>query len=200
MISYKLKTAPTTEPVTLAEAKLHLKVDSDTTDDNLITALITAAREIVENYTGRALINQTWEACFEEFPDEEDADDNYVPLRPGPLSSISSVVYLDTAGVSTTASASTLYEADAYSMPGRLCLRYGQVWPSTRDVQNAVTVTFVAGYGSAAASVPGAIKAAILLIIGHLYEHRESVVIGANPTELPQGALSILNPYRIIEA
>ncbi len=63
---WKLKTAPAVEPISTSEAKLHLKLDSDTTDDTLIAALITAAREIIENMTGRALINQTWEMSLKE--------------------------------------------------------------------------------------------------------------------------------------
>lgn len=186
----KLKTAPVTEPVSSTEAKLHLKIDSDTTDDNLITALITAAREAAENYIGRALISQTWEAYFNGFPDE-------ITLRPGNLSSITSITYIDGDGVTQTLSTS-VYEADTYSNPGKACLKYSKSWPTVRDIQNSVCVTYVCGYG-AAANVPGAIKAAILLIIGHLYEHRESVVIGANPLELPQGACFLLDPYRLIE-
>lgn len=193
-MGYKLKTAPATEPVSLAEAKLHLRVDTDCTDeDTLIGALITAAREMVENYTGLALINQTWEYTCDEFPDDD------LALRPAPLSSISSITYVDTAGTTQTASALTLYAADTYSIPGAATLRYGQTWPSVRDLRNSITVTYVAGFGAAGSSVPGPIKAAILLLIGHLFEHRESVVIGTISSDLPQGVEYLLNPYRVIE-
>lgn len=198
-MGYKLKTAPTVEPITLTEAKLHLKIDSDTTDDNLITALIQAARESCENYTGRAFINQTWELTLDEFPDEGDSDDNYIELYPSPLSSITSIIYKDLDGVSQTASSSTLYEADAYSTPGRACLKYGQVWPTAQEIQNSITVTFVAGYGAAGSNVPAAIRTAILMLIGHLYEHRESVNVGNMVTEMPMGVQYLLDPYRIIQ-
>lgn len=192
-MGYKLKTGPSVEPVSSTEAKLHLKIDSDTTDDTLIAALITAARETAENYTGRALINQIWELAINEFP-----DDDFIELPPSPLSSITSLIYQDADGVNTTASSSTLYEPDLYSVPGRLCLRYGQAWPTARDIQNSITVTYVSGYGSAGSSVPGAIKAAILLIIGHLYENREAVDLN-NLEELPMGAKFLLEPYRVIK-
>jgi uncharacterized phiE125 gp8 family phage protein len=198
-MGYKLKTAPTIEPISSTEAKLHLKIDSDTTDDNLIAALITAARESAENYTGRAFINQTWEATFDEFPDEGDADDLYIELRPSPLSSITSITYKDINNATQTASSSTLYEADTYSIPGRACLKYGQYWPIALEIQNSIVVTFVAGYGAAATAIPGPIKAAILLILGHLYAHRESVNIGNIVTEVPQGAAFLLEPYRVIQ-
>jgi uncharacterized phiE125 gp8 family phage protein len=193
-MGYKLKTAPAVEPVTLEEAKLHLRVDSDCTgEDVLITSLITAARQMVENYTGLALINQTWEMLVDEFPDDDMA------LRPAPLSSITSITYTDINGATQTASPTTVYTADTYSLPGAAVLRYGQTWPTVRDIKNAITVTYVAGFGTAASSVPGPIKAAILLLIGHLFEHRESVVIGTISSELPQGVEYLLNPYRLIE-
>ena len=192
-MGFKLKTAPTTEPISLAEAKLHLKVDTDlTADDNLITALITAARQMAENYTGLALINQTWEYATDQFTDSQ------IPLRPAPLSSIASITYKDSANVTQTLS-SSVYEANTYEMPGKVMLKYNQVWPTTLLIENSILITFVAGYGTASSSVPAAIRAAILLIIGHLYEHRENVVIGTISSELPQGAEYLLNPYRVIE-
>lgn len=194
MGGYKLKTAPTVEPVTLTEAKLHLRVDTDCTDeDTLITALITAAREAAENYTGLALINQTWEYTCDEFPDDD------LALRPAPLSSITSITYVDTGGTTQTLSGVTVYTADTYTIPGAATLRYGQTWPAVRDINNSITVTYVAGFGAAATNVPGPIKAAILLLIGHLFEHRESVIIGTISSELPQGVEYLLNPYRVIE-
>lgn len=192
-MGYKLKTAPTVEPITLAEAKLHLKLDSDTTDDTLITALIIAAREAAENFTGRALINQTWELTMDTFPEDD------IELLPAPLSSITSIIYKDQDGVNTTLSSSTAYEADTYSIPGKACLKFGQSWPAARDIQNSVTVTFVAGYGAASSAVPGPIKAAILLLIGNLYENRESVEIGQTPIELPHGVQFLLSPYCIVQ-
>lgn len=191
-VAYKLKTAPTVEPVTLEEAKLHLKIDSDTTDDTLITALISAARQSAENYTGRAFVNQTWECTMEAFPDDD------IVLRPAPLSSITSIIYKDGDGTNQTLSTS-VYEANPYSIPGAACLKYSQSWPTAREIQNSITVTFVAGYGSAASSVPAPIKSAILLLIGHLYEHRESVNVGVTASEMPQGACFLLDPYRVIE-
>jgi len=187
---FKLKTAPTAEPILLADAKLHLKIDSDTTDDNLITSLIQAAREMAENYTGRAFINQTWEYTLNLFPASE------IPLRPLPLSSITSITYKDTDGTTQTV-ASSVYETDTYK--GEAALKYSQIWPTARDIQNSILITFVAGYGTAGASVPAAIRAAILLILGHLYEHRESVIVGVTASDMPQGAHYLLDPYRVIE-
>ena len=91
-MSLTLIAAPILEPMTLAEAKLHLRVDG-TDEDDLITALIVAARRRAEHLLTRALITQTWELTLDEFP----AADIQLP-KPGVLS-IVSVKYLDSAGV-----------------------------------------------------------------------------------------------------
>lgn len=196
---FKLKTGPTVEPLSSTEAKLHLKIDpADTTDDTLVTALIKAAREMAENYTGRALINQTWEYSFSDWPHYIDPLHNYIELMPSQLSSITSITYKDVNGATQTL-ASTGYEADTYNLPGRVCLKFGKVWPVAQYIQNAILITFVAGYGTDGTSVPGPIKSAILLIIGHLYENREDVIIGRQVNDLPKGAEYLLNPYRVIQ-
>jgi uncharacterized phiE125 gp8 family phage protein len=197
-MGYKLKTAPASEPVTLAEAKLHLKIDSDTSDDDLINNLITAAREQAEKFTGRALINQTWELKMDAFPTDDDDPDSAIVLQMPPLSSVSSIYYLHAeTGVNTQLSAANVYDLDTYQEPGRIILRYGQTWPAVYSVPNAIVVTFIAGYGSTASSVPSSIKAAILLIIGHLYENREDVLTNRTPYSLPKGANDLLAPYCI---
>jgi len=198
-MGWKLKTGPTVEPVTLTEVKLHLKLATVTADaeaytdeDTLLTALIQAAREQAEKYTNRALINQTWEYYLDEFPDGD------IPVHVSPLSSVTSITYIDSDGVTQTL-ATTVYQADTTVEPGKIFLKYGQLWPSTRTVPNAVVITYVSGYGSTAASVPASIRAAILLIIGHLYEHRENVTVGVTANDMPQGAYFLLDPYRVIE-
>jgi uncharacterized phiE125 gp8 family phage protein len=191
-MGYKIKTGPTIEPVTLAEAKIHLKIDSDTTDDLLVTALITAAREACENYTGRALIEQSWEFAFDEFCDDE------IELQNPPLSSVTSITYKDIDNVTKTLSTS-VYDVDVYSVPGKIFLKYGQMWPSVLDVENSILVTYKAGYGTAASSVPASIRAAMLLIIGHLYENREDVIIGRQVNDLPKGSTFLLDPYKVYQ-
>lgn len=179
---------PSTEPVTLAEAKSHLRV-TGADDDTLITALIVGARQATENFTHRALITQTWDLTLDAFPDEITVP---LPL----LQSVTSISYIDGNGASQTL-ASTEYTVDAKSEPGRIVPAYGKSWPVIRNIINAVTVRFVAGHADAAA-VPQAIKQALLLQIGHLYEHRESVNIGSSVTELPMASEYLLWPYRVL--
>jgi len=162
-------------------------------DDDLLNALITTARQHVENVTNRALITQTWELWLDRFP----VNEIEIPLPPILTGGISSIKYYDTSNTEATVTASD-YFLDFKSEPGRVVLAYGCSWPSTtlRSV-NGVCVTFTCGYGAATA-VPKAIKQAMLLLIGHLYENREAVqTTGAMPKELQLAFDALLAPYRI---
>lgn len=191
----RLATAPAAEPVSLTEAKLHLRVDIST-DDNLITAQIVAAREACEKWTGRAFITQTWERYFDVFPS---CEMGLIELPHSPAIAITSVIYTDTNNIAQTMSSGD-YQLDAVSEPARLLPVDGEAWPT--DVKpykaNAVKVTWTAGYGAAASAVPGPIKQAILMLIGLMYENREAVNVGNLVTELPVGVQDLLWNYRVV--
>ena len=176
-MSLTLITAPSLEPMTLAEAKLHLRVDG-TDEDDLITALIVAARRRAEHLLTRALITQTWELTLDEFP----AADIQL-LKPGVLS-IVSVKYLDSAGVEQTVDSAD-YALDAATIPGWVLLASGASWPTTYDGANAVRVRFTCGYGPAASDVPADVVAWCKLQVGALYRNREGVAAGQSVAELP---------------
>ncbi|HEY1182231.1 MAG TPA: head-tail connector protein [Rhodocyclaceae bacterium] len=187
-MSLKLITAPTEEPISLAEARLHLRISDDVTDDDtLISALIAAARQGAEHITQRALMAQTWELALDEFEDE-------ILLPKAPLASITSVTYVDEDGVSQSLTADD-YQLDSHSEPARLLPAYGTCWPATRAQANAVLVRYAAGYASAAA-VPQEIKSWMLLRVGLLYENRESVVAGVSIAELPH-VDRLLDAYKV---
>ena len=196
--SLRLITAPAVEPISIVEARLHLRMDATGSppahpDDALVTALIKAARQHIDGKTGwlnRALITQTWEVVMDEFPSNEIR----IPLPP--LQEIVSVKYDDEDGVEQTVSASN-YVVDTVSEPGWVVPVSGFAWPGTMDTINAVRVRFKAGYGDAGSNVPEAIKAAMLLLIGTWYENRESVSLGAAVADLPFGVDALLTPYRI---
>lgn len=185
-----LVTPPAVEPVTLTEAKAHLRRD-DTADDTLIATLITAARQNLDGrdgWLGRALVTQTWDLTIDgAFPDEI-----AVPLPP--LQSVTSVTYVDTDGATQTL-ATDQYRVLTDRAPAMIVPAHGVTWPSTRDQKAAVTVRFVAGYGDAD-DVPAPIKAAMLLHIGTMYRDRESVNIGNIVNDLPTYA-ALLAPYRV---
>lgn len=177
-MSMTLITGPAVEPVTLNEAKLHLRVDGST-DDALITSLIVAARRSAEHLLNRALITQTWELAIDEFP----ADD-VIELPMSRALSIVSVKHLDQANVEQTVSSAN-YTLDAAVTPGLVRLVAGASWPGTYDIANAVKVRFTAGYGPAATDVPADVVAWIKLQIGALYRNREGFAAGQSVAELP---------------
>jgi uncharacterized phiE125 gp8 family phage protein len=184
-------TPPATEPVTLQEAKIHLRVD-DTEEDTSISMAIQAAREEAEHQTGRALITQTWERVLDAFPA------GAIQLGNPPIISITSVKYFDVNGVEQTLSASA-YTLDSVKMPGWLLPSAAYpTWPSTQaDTPNTVRVRFTCGYGAASA-VPAKVRRWILLRIGTLHEHRQESVIGVSITPLPRDYTDrLLDPVRI---
>jgi uncharacterized phiE125 gp8 family phage protein len=184
----RIVTPPAEEPVSLAEARAHLRVDT-TEDDDQIRALIVAARQHVDGHDGwlgRALVTQTLALKLDRFPRAIT-----VPLPP--LQSVESIIYVDGSGTTQTL-AEDRYTATS-GEPAKIVPAYGLSWPETRSVPEAVTVTFTAGYGTAA-DVPAPIKAALLLHVGTLYRDRESVTVGGGANETPAyGAL--LSPYRV---
>lgn len=183
---------PALEPITLVEAKAHLRVD-DTTEDDYITALITAARMHCESLTERQFNTATYVLRLDEFPIR--CTDVVRLPRPN-LIAVSGITYTDSDGTTQTLS-STLYQVDAASLPGRLMPAYGQVWPVTRPDLNAVAITYTAGYGATAALVPLPIRHAIKLLVSHMFENREPVVVGTITSEIPMTVKSLLGPYRV---
>ena len=177
-MALKLQTAPSVEPVSKAEAKLHLRVDIDT-DDDLITALVVAARRYVEAASRRSLITQTWDLVLDTWPESP-----FEIPRP-PLQSITSITYVDDDGDTGTVSSDD-YVVDTYSEPGRVALASGASWPgATLQELAGVRVRFVAGFGDASTDVPENYIQAMKLLIGHWYENRKAVeTTGAVPKPL----------------
>ncbi len=191
-MSLTIVTPPAEEPVTLTEAKNHLRVDL-TDDDSLISALIVAAREHAEAITRRAFITQTLKLSLDAFPANNGPI--YVPMPP--LQSVNSLKYFNTGGVEQTLTEGTDYLVDNESEPGRITPAPDTGWPATQNRPNAVSVEFVAGFGDAS-KVPQGIKQAILLMVGHWYENREAVTMqGNNAGELPMAVDSLLMMHRI---
>ncbi len=179
-----LVTAPTIEPVTLQEAKDHLRIDG-IYDDALVMMLVAAARRWCEDYAGRTFVTTTWAWSFDEFAGPELC----VP-RP-PLKSVTSISYIDSAGNPQTLGAD-VYRVDTASEPGRIALAHGKTWPSVQSVINAVTVQFVAGY----AAVPENVKLAILLLTTELFEQRQESVTGALAS-VPFGVRELLGAEKL---
>jgi uncharacterized phiE125 gp8 family phage protein len=163
----------------------------DTTADNaLITALIVAAREEVERRTWRALMTQTLELVIDEWP-----SGGVIELPRPPLQSVSSITYRTSDGETLTLAA-TDYVVAADGTPGRVVLADGVGWPNDELwPAEAIRVRYVAGHG-AAASVPQSLRQAMLLVIGHWYEHREAVSDGAALHDVPMAVDVLCQSYR----
>lgn len=198
-MTIKLITAPTFEPVTLAEAKAHCRID--TSDDNaLVERLIKTARQHLEGNYGwlnRALVTQTFELYLDRFPG------NAIKVPMPPLQSIVSVKYDDADGNEQTVAAGD-YDVDSVSEPGWVVPKRTFAWPSTYDAINAVRVRFTAGWPENGASpsvaqTPEPIKQAILLMVADMYEMRETFVTGTIATAVPVSPTAdrLLWPYWI---
>jgi uncharacterized phiE125 gp8 family phage protein len=201
--------SPPEEPLTLAECYTHLRVDPDEDsdgnlthpDDALILGMLTAAREHAERFTGMTIAARLREVAFDSFP-EEDAD--ALELGTWPVVELSEVVWLY-AGAEVVSSTSDSFdvELDDHAKPAAVVVAYGASWPASDERPNAVRVRFLAGFQSATDStsepllpeLPGDVRAAVLLTLGHLYANRESTVDKAM-SELPFGIDALLRPHR----
>jgi uncharacterized phiE125 gp8 family phage protein len=168
VVRASLVTAPTEEPVSLDEAKAHCRINT-TSEDDLILALIIAARTQVEAKTERALVTQVWDFKL------DDVWDYVFDVPKPPLQTISFVKYVDYSNVVQTLS-SSLYQFSAPSGPhaerGRLMPVLGAFWPIARpDTFDAYTIRAVCGYGLATA-VPQPLKNAILFLVAEMYDRR----------------------------
>lgn len=153
-------------PVSLDEAKAHLRV-THTDDDLYITTLLKAATKWAEDFQCRTYVSRTHTMYLDNW--ETVIRPTYSPL----ISTGMTIKYLDTDGNERTLN-SSLYRIDTDTEPGRITEAYNCSWPDIRLVTNTIEIEYVAGYGKAAA-VPDDVKAALKLIVGHLYEHREVV-------------------------
>ena len=187
-MSLTLTGAPALEPISLAEAKAHLRVDS-TAEDTFISSLITTSRLQVEAILGLALIQQSWTWRFDAWPPQGVE----LPLRP--IISVASV-RTQNSDLSYITIAADNYILDPQGPPPRLVpVGVGFAKPGVAAL--GVEIQFVAGFGSAAIDVPPPLRQAILLLTAHWFENREPVIAGASVTTFPDAVIGLLEPYRM---
>jgi uncharacterized phiE125 gp8 family phage protein len=182
-----LVTPPSLDPVTIVEARAQCRYDTSD-EDGLLAGYLLAARNHVETYTRRALITQTWDQTVDALGEE-------IVLKKPPVQSVLSVKYFDSAGVEQTLSGSQYRLVRRDTGEYVIVPAYGVTWPTPRDMENAVTVRFIAGYGDAASNVPEAIRLAIKLMVAHWDANREASGV-ANLQEIPLGVDPLLFPLR----
>jgi uncharacterized phiE125 gp8 family phage protein len=190
--------APADPVITLEEARLHLRVEPVGSppvheEDELITAAISSSTQEldgVDGWLGRALVTQKWKLVLPGFPD---GCGRYglirlpltsaAPVTSPPTQLVDSITYVASDGTVTVLDAAA-YRVLGEFDPNVVEPTFGTVWPSTRRQSDAVSITYTAGYGAAAA-VPASIKSYMLVRIGQLYEHRELVLAGAAIAPVP---------------
>jgi uncharacterized phiE125 gp8 family phage protein len=190
------QTAPAVEPVTLAEAKAHLRVDT-ADDDTYITGLIRAAREWCEQYLDRTLVNTQWVMRFDRFP-PDGTHDIELPRPPMVASGTATAVALTfTYENGTTATYSTAsYRVDRASTPGAVKTLYGQAWPAHLQDDNSISVTWWGGYGPSGSDVPQSIRHAMLMLVAFWYDNRSTVLVGSISKQLEFAVESLLSSQK----
>ena len=186
--SLSILTDPTVEPVTLAEAKAHCRVDS-TADDSLISSYIKAAREWVSAYMDETLVHTRYVMKLDSFPTEIE-----LPRPPMATSGTATAVTITyTLENQTTATLATnQYRVDRESVPGVIRTLYNGSWPSHLLDYGAVTVTWWGGFSGDGSKVEQRVKSAILWLVGMWYERRMAAD-GVNLTEIPFGVKALLD-------
>ncbi len=211
-LTLKQTTAPIAEPVSLAEAKAHLRVDASD-ENNYIDTLIATARAHCEAITLRQFMPAQWRLTLDDFPRGrgrspaiEGCD---IILPRSPVTLVGSIIYTDTNGANQVFDP-TKYVVSTDDEPARISLVFGEVWPVTLDQLNAVRISYDAGYGPvgagtttesefAALHTPQPIKQAILMLVAHLFENRETVLIGTVSKEIEFSVQSLLSPLTLQE-
>lgn len=191
---YAQTAAASFEPLTLAELKLHLRVDDD--DENtLITSLQTAARTYVEARTNHILCTRAFYLEASAFPTQGGP----IVFPIGPVTAVSALQYVDSATNTAITMSSSGYRLQSNLLPSRLRLALGTIeWPEAAVIDDAVRVTATVGYANQAA-VPEQAKHAIRLLAGHWFENREGVVNGTISTDVKIAVEALLRSLWLAE-
>jgi uncharacterized phiE125 gp8 family phage protein len=192
-MAVRVITPPADYPLTLAEVKAHLRVDH-TDEDAMITAYLAGATDHAQKFMGRALITQTLELVLDKFYPQ-------IQIPMPPLQSIVSVKYDDADGAEQTLVENTDYIVDTASQPGWV-VPVDETWPTPILSINTVRIRYIAGYAETGSSppvetVPFDIKAAILLMVGSLYAHRETIAVGVSVAAMPWSAEQLMRQHRV---
>tara|TARA_R110002110_G_scaffold24174_8_gene90973 strand:+ start:741 stop:1304 length:564 start_codon:yes stop_codon:yes gene_type:complete len=181
-----LMSGAASEPVTLGDARAHLRLDTET-EDMLLGAFLTAARVALEAQTRRAFVTQSWRLILDAWPGA------VVTLPLAPVSAITAVTMNDAGAPRTVAPA--LYDTALEGDAPRLVAN--GVWPVPSRRVGGIHIDFTAGYGEAA-DVPAPLRQAILLLVAHWFENREPVSIGDTAGQLPLSVSALIAPYRLV--
>ncbi len=211
-----LVAAPAVEPVSVKDAKVHLRLDDDfTTDDAYLSDLISAARSYFEERTGRSLIQQDWKSVLTRFPGSPQdelwwdgvREGSFNQLHKGGDLKVNRPPYMSVVSITTydREEAATVLDPAVYRFnthDGKIKLKTGQTWPANLRAEDAVEVVYRSGYGDKALDVPRAIRHAILILVAHWYENREIILQGNAAVtmlvgEVPLTFSSLVNQFKV---
>jgi uncharacterized phiE125 gp8 family phage protein len=182
-----LVTGPTSEPVTLAEARAHVRV-SDAEEDGLLAGYLLAARDHVERILGRSLMVQTWDMFIESWPE-------CLEIPKPPLQSVTSIQYVSGGATQTLAADQYVVRTGLYV--GRIDRAANVCWPHVDCTPRAISIRFVAGYGDAPSDIPEGIRQAILMLVGYWFDNRSTVNVGSNANQMPFAVDALLAAHRV---
>jgi len=190
-MSLSVVTAASIEPITVQEAKDQLRLETDL-DDDLLRAYIKTAREWVEGQTKRALAEVTYDYAIDyEWPVYCGVERITLPVNP--VSSVTSITYIDNNGASQTLAANQ-YIVNARKHTSYIAPAYDVEWPDVRAIPGCITVRFVAGAADAD-DIPSPLKQAIRLMVAEFYEQR-TLTSGRIVSKVPFGVEALISPYR----
>ncbi len=184
-----LVTPPQGEPLSLAEAKTFLRLDT-TDDDVVVSDLIAAARQRIETGAGLALLTQNWRLVLDDWPSSRE-----VGLIPVPVANVDAVRVLDADGVAEVIDPVD-YLAETTSRPARLVLLSSRQWGKPGRAAGGIEIDFTAGYGSDASSVPLPLRQAVMHLVTEAYENREGGRPQSQPGRLSPIVAQLIGPYR----
>jgi uncharacterized phiE125 gp8 family phage protein len=200
--------APGVEPLSLSDVKNALRVDDDiTSDDALLTLLISAARRHGETLTGRSFITQSWRLVLDSFPGPSlmgvpfgqayGIPGHAIVLEKGVVQSVTGITYQDMSAAWQTMDPTT-YVLEPGDGLGRITPTFGKIWPINLPQIGSVRVDFTAGYGTAAANVPEGIRQWMLVRVITAYEHRDEMEQAKRGKLEPMPFVDgLLDPYRM---
>lgn len=196
--------APAAEPVTATELRAFLREDPASMPDEIAELYITQAREFLEEMTGLAFIQQTWLLTLDNWPgyvepwwdgvrqtaisELSGGAPRVVDLPRYPLMSVDDVTVYDEGGLDTVVTVASVFDIDTQQTPGRLGLKFGQLWPQATQTLNAIEITYDAGFGDEATEVPALLRGAVLDLAGYYYSHRGECDLATAATK--SGALA----------
>ncbi len=184
-----LITPPPLEPISIAEAKIWLRIDMPA-EDALLQSLIVAARLTLEAYTRRFFINQTWRLTFDAWPAAPGAG-SMIAVPFAPFKSVAQIRVYDATGTGAILPAAS-YAAPPSMDGGRIGFNYAP--PAPGRAMNGIEIDILVGYGGAAADTPEPLRNAVLALVADWYENRGDSLQNDGP--LPSRVAALARPFR----